>query len=125
MRRILFGVALGVMFVAAAAAFADMRTYPDNASLNYIRPCSFSGKVSTNLTTTVASAATGAAIARGKVRMSCTAAVHYRMATTSPTALITDSFLPAGGTVEFISELDFVAAIRDTADGLCTITACR
>jgi hypothetical protein len=128
MRRFIFAAPLALAVAIAAYAWADSPiTKTDNAALNYIRPCSYSGKTPTTISVSGSSAATSSALSSGRVvRLVCNTAVHFRMSTTaSPTALSTDSFLPANTVEWFVSEGDYVAAIQDSASGTCYLTECR
>jgi hypothetical protein len=116
---------LGLIFTAGLLELANAKTYTDNVALNYARPCSYTGKTPTRLTITAASAVTGSALNRGVYRMVCTSAVYFRTASATTTALTTDTYLPADQVEWFVSEGDFVAAIRVSADGTCYLTECR
>ncbi len=130
LRRLKFAFPiLALASVLGFAALAGPLTLGEGTNLNMSRPCSYRGKVSTNLSVTAASAATGTALTAGSVvRIVCTQAIHWRTARTSPTAVGTDTLLPAN-TIEWIisegPEGDFFAAIRDSADGTCYLTVCR
>jgi hypothetical protein len=127
MRAVLVAALVAIVVGAAVVASAGPTIYGPQYVQNMTRPCGYQGKTSTNLTITSASAATSSALTPGVVRMVCTTAVHFRMASTSPTAVTTDSFLPANTVEWFVSEGagSYVAAIRNSADGTCYLTVCN
>lgn len=128
MRRLLLVAAVVIAAAAGFHVWSDaMITKSDNAALNLTRPCSYSGKVPTTISVSGTSAATSSAMTVNKgIRFVCNTAVHFRMSTTaSPTAVSTDSFLPANTVEWFMSEGDYVAAIQDAASGTCYLTECR
>lgn len=120
-----FALSLGALVAVPVGAVTDL-WYAQKTTDNFTRPCSYRGKTSTNLTITATSAATSSALETGAVvRMVCSSAVHFRTAATGPTAVTGDTLLPANTIEWFVSEGDYVAAIRDSADGTCYLTVCR
>jgi len=75
---------------------------------------------------TATSAATAAALAPGHYRVAATTACFVKSGNTAPTATTSDAFVPAGGTIDHYVPPDltgaWLAAIRQTADGVLTIT---
>jgi hypothetical protein len=124
-RRFAFAVPFLVAIAIAIAAYASPLSYGDGMTSNMTRPCSYRGKTATTLSVTAASAATSVITPNSVVRVICTSAVHFRTAATSPTAVATDTLLPANTIEWFVSEGDYFAAIRDSADGTCYLTVCR
>jgi hypothetical protein len=127
MRGVLLAIVGVVLIGSAVVAVAAPTMFSPATAANMTRPCGYQGKTSTNLSITSASAATSSALTPGVVRMVCTTAVHFRMASTSPTAVTTDSYLPANTVEWFVSEGagSYVAAIRNSADGTCYLTVCN
>lgn len=126
LRRLWLPVLLLASVVCAAAYAAPALIYGDTTAKNMARPCSYRGQTATTVSVTSTSAATSTALTTGAVvRVVCTQAVHFRTASTSPTALATDTLLPANTIEWFVSEGDYFAAIRDSADGTCYLTVCR
>jgi hypothetical protein len=124
-RRLAFAVPFFAAIAIAIAAYAGSLTFGEGMNLNMTRPCSYRGKTATNLSVTATSAATAVLATNSVVRVICTQAVHFRTASTSPTAVATDTLLPANTIEWFVSEGDYFAAIRDSADGTCYLTVCR
>lgn len=128
MRKAFFAAPLALAAAIGLYAWADSPlTRSDNAALNQIRPCSYSGKTSTTISVSGTSAATNAALSTNRVvRMVCSTAVHFRTSTSAgPTAVTGDALLPANTVEWFVSEGDYVAAIQDAASGTCYLTECR
>jgi len=75
---------------------------------------------------TAASGGTSDPLAHGHYRIAATTACFIRAGSTAQTAVTTDAFIPAGGTIDHFVGTDgsgqHVAAIRQTADGVLTIT---
>ncbi len=119
-------LAAAAFSVAAIAHAAPALIYGTSTTDNMMRPCSYRGKTSTNVSISATSAATASALETGRViRVVCDTTVHFRTASTSPTAVATDTLLPANTIEWFVSEGDYFAAIRDSANGTCYLTVCR
>ena len=127
MRGAFLGIALGLAVVVIGVAYAAPTSYDPRVSANMTRPCSYQDQTSTTLSITSTSARTSSAMTNGVVRMVCSTAVHYRTGVAGPTAITGDALLPANTIEWFVSEGagNYVAAIRDAADGTCYLTVCR
>lgn len=125
MRWLLFSAALVVIAVASIASGVAPLTMTDNALLSRIRPCSYSDSTKGTIAATGASASTGPFTRGRNVRFVCDTAVHRRMSATSPTAVATDSLLPANTIEIFLSEADYIGVIRDASSGTCYYEVCR
>lgn len=122
---IVLALILVTLAVPAFYAFAGPLSYGEGTNINMTRPCSYRGKTSVNLSVTATSAVTPKLDASAVIRVICTQAVHFRTSSATTTAVATDTLLPANTIEWFVSEGDFFAAIRDTADGTCYLTVCR
>jgi hypothetical protein len=81
----------------------------------------------TTVAYTASSAANGTALPPGRYRLASSTASHVRAsATPAPTAVVGDTLLAIGATIEHYvapdGEGQYVAAIRDSADGTLFIT---
>lgn len=124
MKHFLLFVAVALFALGVAQAQTVM--LPAATATNLARSCSFQGKVAVKVTTGAASAATGAALPNGNIRVICSADAHYVQSNTvAPTATANDSLIKGGVPETFFSEGDYYAFIQDTAAGVCYLTPCR
>lgn len=108
-------------------AFADQKYIPQGASANFTRPCNLAGISAQPVVVTATTAKTATATGVGVVRIACTSASHMLQGltgVTGVTALTGSTLIPANVPEKFLADHSTFAFLRDTADGVCTVTEC-
>lgn len=110
------------------AALADQDSFGASGAANATRACSFDSIVAQVVAVTASSAPTTNPTGKGQVRIVCTQNAHVfqgAFGVTTPVALATSTYLPAGVPEYVWSTGGKFAFIRDSADGSCYVTDCK